>query len=217
MSARTSTKVGEVVPWALVLLGLPLLIWATGGHPRRTVLKESLSVLTLLSFCLMSGQFVLARGHARVFEALRFGGVMRIHKIVGYTFVGVLLVHPFLIVLPRFFESGVDPVAAFLTMITTFDSRGVVLGITAWSLLLVLGITSLVRHRLPLKPRTWRILHGALSTLFVAAATWHAIDLGRYADVAMSVTLIVFAAFGAVPLLVRYVRGLSGGREQTHD
>jgi hypothetical protein len=75
---------------------------------------------------------------------------MNYHKIIGYTFAIALLVHPVLLVVPRFLEAGVGPGEAFITILTTFTSQGVVVGIIAWCLLLVLAITSFIRRKLPM-------------------------------------------------------------------
>ncbi len=206
-----------LISTALGLLGLPLLLWATGDVPRRTLLKEFLAVLTVLSFCLMLGQFYLARGNDGAINGLGLSAAMRYHKAIGYGFIGVLLVHPFFVVAPRLLESGIGPLDAFVTMVTAFDSVGIVAGLTAWGLLVVLLITSLVRKRLPLTYRAWRILHGILSVLFVTAAIWHAIDLGRHTDLAMSIYLVT-VAFGGVTLLVRgYTAGAANTRRESHE
>lgn len=213
---RAHDRLDFLAPATMILIGLPLLIWAMGDFPRRTLLKDSLSLLTLLAFGLMLGQFYLARSYAGAMRSLGAGSILKIHKFVGYTFVGILLVHPFFIVLPRFFESGVDPLAALVTLVTTFDSPGVVLGLAAWCLMVILGVTSLFRDRLPLKYRTWRILHGVLSVVFIALATWHAIDLGRHTDTFMSAWMILLAAGGVVLLLKRYLGKTPVRREHSH-
>lgn len=211
---NSHAKRNYLVPEVLALVGLPLLFWALGNFPRRTVLKEVLSLLFILAFSQMLGQFYLSRGGKSLFNGLEFGPAIKIHKVIGYTFVTVLLVHPFLIVVPRYFESGVAPLEAFVTIITTFDSRGIVLGIIAWSVLLILGITSLIRSKLPMSYRTWRLVHGILSALFISLATWHAIDLGRHTDRAMSIYIVILAA-GGVLLLTRSI--INGYKLKTGD
>lgn len=195
-----------------IFIGLPILLWATGDFPRRTYLKESLSILFILSFCLMLGQFFLARSNRSGVSGIKMSMVLKIHKAIGYIFVSVLLIHPFLIVVPRYFEGGIEPMEAFTTLITTIDSLGVVLGMVAWSLMLILGITSIMRKSLPMTYGTWRIFHGILSIVFIAVATWHAVDLGRHTDFTMSVFLITLAASGVVLLLRTYVLKPSAGR-----
>jgi predicted ferric reductase len=106
-----------------------------------------------------------------------------------------MLLHPLFLVVPRFFESGVTPGAAFITIVTTVHT-GTVLGMLAWILLLTLGITVLMRNRLPTTYRTWRRWHGILAVVFIAAAAWHAIDLGRHSNLAMSALIILLTLAG---------------------
>ncbi len=197
-------KRNYLVPAGLIFIGLPLFFWAQGDFPRRTVLRESLSILFILAFCLMLGQFFLARSNRHVRKSLQMKTALRFHKAIGYIFVVVLLVHPFFIVLPRYFEAGVAPMEAFITILTTFDSPGVVLGLSAWCLVLVLGITALFRNILPMKYKTWRVFHGTIAIFFIGFSTWHAVNLGRHTNLAMSIYMIVLAIGGILLLLKTY-------------
>ncbi len=185
----------------LAFTGIPLLFWAMGNFPERSVLKESLSVITVLAFCQMVGQFFWTRANRSAVAELKMNKVVKYHKIMGYTLVIFLLFHPLCLVVPRFFESGVSPVDAFITIITTMN-QGVVLGIIAWCLMLVLGITSFARDKLPMKYKTWRVFHGILALLFIAVAAWHAIDLGRHFNLSMSI-LISLLTTGEILLLLK--------------
>ena len=187
----------------LVFTGIPLLIWAMGNFPERSVLKELLSIITILAFCQMMGQFFWARANRSVVAELKMRKVTKYHKIIGYTFVIILFFHPLYLVIPRFFESGVSPVDAFITIITTLN-QGVVLGIIAWCLMLALGITSLVRKKLPMKYKTWRVFHGILAMLFISTAAWHVIDLGRHSSLVMSILITMLTAVGVLLLLKTY-------------
>ncbi len=188
----------------VVFTGMPLLIWAMGNFPERTLFKESLSVITILAFCQMMGQFFWARTNRRAVKDLKMSNVIKYHKIIGYTFAFVLLFHPVLLVVPRFFESGVAPFDAFITIITTFTSQGVVLGIIAWCLMLTLTITSLARKKLPMKYTTWRVFHGILAILFSSIAAWHVIDLGRHSSIAMSIFITLLTTGGVLLTGKRY-------------
>ena len=188
----------------LAFTGMPLLIWTMGNFPERSLLKESLSVITILAFCQMMGQFFWTRTNRAAAANLKMSKVIKYHKIIGYTFVIVLLVHPVLLVAPRFFESGIAPVDAFITIITTFTNQGVVLGIIAWFLMLALGITSLVRKKLPMKYKIWRVFHGILAMLFIFIAAWHVIDLGRHSSFVMSILISMLTAGGIMMLLKTY-------------
>lgn len=188
----------------LVFIGLPILFWALGNAPQRSALKETISIITLISFSMMLAQFYLARSNRDILKGHKISKVVKWHKVIGYVFVGILLVHPFLIVLPRYFESGVDPIDAFTTLITTFDSLGVVLGMIAWVLMLLIGLTSMFRNQLPFSYKTWRVFHGILSVAFITLATWHALNLGRHTDNAMSIFMLVMAGGGILLLLKTY-------------
>ena len=185
----------------LVFAGLPLLVLALGGFPERSLLKESLSVATILGFFLMIGMFFWSRVNALAIGELKMRRTITVHKAIGYTCAAVILLHPVFLVVPRFFESGVTPGAAFITILTTFHT-GIVLGMLAWILLLTLGITALMRNRLPMTYNTWRRWHGILAVVFIAAAAWHAIDLGRHSSLAMS-GLIILLTLAGVRLLLK--------------
>lgn len=189
----------------LLFVGLPLLFWALGDVPRRTVLKESISILTLLAFSIMLAQVYLSRTNRKMLKGHKMSGVLKLHKVIGYIFVSILLLHPFLIVVPRYFEAGVDPIEAFFTLLNNYDTTGVLLGIIAWSLMLVLGLTSLFRRRIGMSYKTWRVYHGILSILFIGLASWHAIDLGRHTNAAMSTFIIILAGGGMILLLNTYL------------
>ncbi len=192
----------------LAFTGMPLLIWSLGDFPEHSLLKTLLAVMTILAFFQMIGQFFWTHTNRYAVKNLKVNKLIKYHKIIGYTFVIALLLHPVLIVVPRFFESGVAPVDAFITIITTFN-QGVVLGIIAWCLILTLGITSIARKKLPMKYKTWRVFHGVLAILFVSIAAWHVIDLGRHSSLAMSILIGMLTAGGVFFLLRTYTLKIS--------
>jgi DMSO/TMAO reductase YedYZ heme-binding membrane subunit len=85
-----------------------------------------------------------------------------------------------LIVLPRFFEAGVDPIYALWLMITDFKSLGIIFGLIAWCVMLALLLTSFYKDKLNMTYTKWRLLHIILSAVFLSSALWHVIDLGRH-------------------------------------
>ncbi|MGD9899477.1 MAG: ferric reductase-like transmembrane domain-containing protein [Calditrichaceae bacterium] len=198
------TKKDWLVPVTGFFVGFPLMLYILGDFARKTVLKESLSVLFILAFPMMLGLFFLTRSNGKAVKLFRMSRIVKYHKFIGYTAVAVFLVHPFLLVVSRFFEAGVAPLEAFVTIITTFDSLGVILGIVAWSLMLTLGILSFFRDRLSLSYTNWRYIHGVLAMIFVAIATWHMIDLGRHTNLAMSIYIITLAMGSEILVLKTY-------------
>lgn len=202
---KTTVQTYNRLATLLVFIALPLLIWAMSDIPRRTFLKEAISLLTILSFSMMLLQFFLSRANGKILAAHRKAKVVKLHKIMGYLFVSILMLHPFLIVFPRYFEAGIEPGEAFTTMLTTWDSRGIVLGLIAWFLMFALGLSSLFRKRLGMKYTTWRVFHGILSILFITLATWHALELGRHTDLPMSVYMVALGSLGVFQLLRIYL------------
>ena len=202
MRANTNKK----ILWQsiAVFTGIPLLLWAMGTLPERSLLKESLSIITILAFCQMIGQLFWTRSNRSAVTQLTMNNVIKYHKIIGYTFFLILLFHPFYLVVPRLFESGVAPVDAFVTIISTLN-QGVVLGIIAWCLMLALGVTSFVRKKLPMKYRTWRAFHGMLAIFFILLAVCHVIDLGRHSTLAMSIFISMLTGGGVLLLLKTYI------------
>ncbi len=178
------------------LIGMPLMIWAAGNYPQRTLLKESLSVVTILAFSLMIGLLYLTRTNRFAVQKATIRKVISLHKIVGYVAVPVLLVHPFLLVLPRFFEAGIAPGEAFRIMVTTISSPGIVFGLAAWCLLLILGATSLLRKMLPLQYQTWRTMHCMVAFACISSAVFHVLDLGRHANLLMTLFILLLFAGG---------------------
>lgn len=173
----------------LLATGLPLVVIFFGGFQPRTLLKDSLSLLTTLSFCLLIGQFFWCRMNMKLFDSSQAGSLIKFHNVVGYTAVLILLTHPFFLVLPRFFEKGMGPWQAFVTIVTT-SSSGIVLGLISWGIMAVLGLTSFFRKKLPIHYITWRRLHGLVASVFLITTTWHVVDLGRHCNFGASVLFI---------------------------
>lgn len=193
----------------LIFIALPALLFALGSAPARSLLKDSLSLLTILAFSFMLQQLFLTRNFKGIQAYYKLSQLSNIHKYIGYFVVTVFLFHPVLLVVPRFFEAGVKPLDALITLLTTFQSLGVVLGLIAWGLMLLLGMTAIFRYKLVqklgIKYKAWRLFHGALSVLFISIASWHAIELGRHVDTLMASFIMVFAVSGAVLLVKQYV------------
>ena len=179
-------------------VAIPLLLLAMQYYPERAVLKEFLSGLTIVAFCLASGQFFWTQGNrylARSEKGKKFG---ILHNSIGYMCIVILLLHPFVIVFPRYYEHGLDPGGAFVIMVTTLTSTGVVLGLISWLLLLTLGLTTFFRKNFLIRYVTWQRLHGILALSFLITASWHAIDLGRHTGIGMSMLLVLFGCCGMI-------------------
>lgn len=201
---KTKSMSGYLLPGIVLYLLFPIVYMLLGDFPSRTFLKETLSILTIAAFFLMQAQFYFARSNKPILKGHKMAKVIKIHKAIGYIFIPVLMLHPFFIVLPRFFESGVDPIEAFITLLTTWNSNGIIMGLIAWVLMVILGITSMFRNKIEMKYTSWRYFHGLLSIVFIILATWHAVDLGKHTDTVMSTYMILLGVFGIILLMKIY-------------
>lgn len=188
-----------------IFIALPLCIYFLGNFPRRTPLKETISLLTILAFFIMLLQFYLSRANRNLLQVHKVGRIIKWHKVLGYVFVSVLLIHPILIVVPRFFEAGISPTDAFIELLSNFNQTGLLLGLIAWILIFVIGLTSLFRNKLPFTYKTWRIIHGVLSVVFILIASFHVVNMGRHINKPMAWIIGALSILGVVLLLRKYI------------
>lgn len=186
---------------AIAFIGTPILLYILGDFPNRNLLLEALSITTILGFTLLMSQFFLSRKNGKLVKDIRMVNVLKIHKLIGYLFISILLLHPFFIIVPKFFDNGVTPTNAFLELISNFSSLGIILGLIAYTCVLVLLVSSYFRFKLHLKYRVWRNTHGYLALVFAIAATWHVINIGRHSNNSFSVYYVLIVATGVYYLL----------------
>lgn len=188
----------------IIFIVVPLFLYFSGNFPERTTLMETISVVTILAFSLVLSQFFTSRLNFKLVKQIRMVNVLAIHKFIGYVFISIILLHPFFIIIPKFFDDGVTPSDAFIRLITTFSSTGVILGLIAYASMLILMVTAFFRFKLHLQYRTWRKLHGYLTLLFVITATWHVIDMGRHSDTSFTLFYIGVVAVGIYYMIRTY-------------
>jgi len=186
-------------------IGVPILLFVLGDFPSRNILSETISLITILGFSMLISQFFFTRINKRLVKKIRMVHVLRIHKFIGYAFISILLLHPFFIIVPKFFDNAVTPVEAFFKLITTFDNLGIVLGLIAYAAMLILLVTAFFRFKLHIKYKTWRNLHGYLTLLFVVTATWHVITLGRHSNMSFSIYYVMAVASGIFYMIRLYL------------
>ncbi len=201
---KDNNKKQYLVPGFILYLAIPLLYMIFGDFESRTILKQIISLFTVAAFFLFLGQFYLSRANIVNIKGHKFSTVIKFHKAIGYFAILVIILHPFLIVFPRYFEASLDIKDAMILMISDFGSKGIILGIIAIILMILLGILSIFRKRISVKYTTWRYSHGILSLIFVLLATWHAVDLGRHMDALLSTYTIIMSSISIVFLIRLY-------------
>jgi len=170
--------------------------------PTRFVFQHVVLLLSLGAFGLVLGQFWLSRLLPRDAAGMPTAGVIRFHKIIGYTIGTFLLLHPGLMIARRFWVEESNPVDNLLLML---QSPALLPAIIAWGFLVLIVLLALPPIRRSLRGRTWRMLHGLLSLAFVGLATWHVVAVGRHSNSAMSAFWLALAAGSMGVLLLSYL------------
>lgn len=183
---------------------LPMVFFIFTQIPQRSILKDTISIITILAFFVVLLQFFLSNLNIGLKSIFQSSKIIKIHKILGYTAIPILLFHPFLIVVPRFFEVGPRPLDSFIKMITTFDSLAIILGIIGWCLILLLGLTSILKDKLKMSYKAWKIFHGSLALVFIIFASWHSIETGRHMNLSMSILVILISLAASILLFKSY-------------
>lgn len=189
----------------ITFIAVPLFLYFSGNYPKRTTLMETLSILTILAFSLLLSQFFTSRLNYKLMKQIRMVNVLTIHKFIGYFFISVMMLHPFFIIIPKFFDDAVTPSDAFIRLITTFSTTGVILGLIAYAIMLILMVTAFFRFKMHLHYRTWRRLHAYLTLLFVFTASWHVIDMGRHSNSSFTLFYLLVVVVGIYYVLRKYL------------
>ena len=147
---KTKRNILRLLVLVVLFIIVPIVLYYLGDFPKRNFLMETLSITTIIGFTLFLSQFFSTRINQKLVKDIRMVNVLKIHKIIGYTFITILLFHPIFIIVPKFLDNTVAPVDAFLKLITTFSSLGVILGLIAYVCMIVLLITSFFRFKLHL-------------------------------------------------------------------
>lgn len=175
----------------VVFFIMPLLIYFMGDFPRRALYKDALSGMTLLTFFGFVLQFYLSRAHHNSLKVFKMSSIIHWHKILGYIFTGILFFHPVFIIIYHGFEPGLTFSEAFTLVLQNISTKGLLLGLIAWILMMLLGLMAFFRTRLFRNYKTWRLWHGIVSLLFITLAALHVMDLGRHLNLYMIVLIAV--------------------------
>lgn len=202
---KTKSYIIKFSALIIIFIAVPLFLYFSGNFPSRSTLMETLSIVTILAFSLLLSQFFTSRLNYKLMKQIRMVNVLVIHKFIGYVFISVILLHPFFIIIPKFFDNGVTPTDAFVRLITTYNTTGIIFGLIAYGIMLILMITAFFRFKMHLHYRTWRSLHGYLTLLFVIAATWHVIDMGRHSNSSFTLYYLLVVAVGIYYVLRKYL------------
>lgn len=102
---------------------------------------------------------------------------MRIHRRAGEIIALFFFLHPFLIVLPRFWLA---PQLALDDLWLTLSQSEAATGTYAWTLMGVFVLVAMYKDKLKLSYEAWRISHAIALMAVAILATIHAVTVGRH-------------------------------------
>lgn len=157
-----------LLPWGLSFIeGLAVRGWY----------QELVGLLSIVGLSMMLLQFAL---NARVDAVAGRTGVdntMRVHTRFGEYLGYLILLHPFLIVLPRFIAA---PSFALGDVWDLFTQPETSTGLYAWSLMLIWVLMAVFKEKTGLSYEAWRYTHSAGFVAIIILATHHAVTIGRH-------------------------------------
>ncbi|VGO20323.1 hypothetical protein SCARR_02385 [Pontiella sulfatireligans] len=198
------------MPLFLLFFALvPVLLAIAQDVPTQSTLQLTVALASVGTFGLMLGLFWLSRLMPDNTVKMKYSSSMRWHKYIGYVAGLFFLVHPFLMIVRRFWVQESLPMDNLVLMV---KSPLMLTGIMAWFLMIVLVVLAFFRKKFPAK--VFRYVHGALSISFVGFATLHVLKVGRHSNQAMSAFWIALAGVAVVSLLVSYIKPLLKRNEE---
>jgi predicted ferric reductase len=161
----------------LCLMILPFLATYALDMQEKTFYAAMISTVNTLAMMMFYIQFPLG---SRLKQIPLFANIdwnMSHHKKVGQWIGLAFLLHPVLILAPRFFLSYGDGMTSVISVIT---SSQMLTGIIAWVLMIVWVLMSIFKDHLPMKYETWRFLHMAGFVAIAVLATLHVTTVGQH-------------------------------------
>jgi predicted ferric reductase len=157
-----------LLPWGLSYIeGLEVRGWY----------EELVTLLSILGLSMMIFQFFLTARVDAVASQAGVDNTMRLHTKMGEYLGYLILLHPFLIVAPRFF---VAPSFALSDTWGLFTQPETATGMYAWCLMLVWVLMAVFKEKTGLSYEAWRYTHSAGFVAIIILATHHAITIGRH-------------------------------------
>jgi predicted ferric reductase len=161
----------------LCLIALPFLATYALDMQDKTFYAAFLSMFNTLAMMVFFIEFPLA---GRLKSIPLFSNInwnMTLHKKIGQWLGIIFLLHPILILGPRFMVSFDDGI---YSLMTTIKAPQMLTGIIAWVVLIVWVLVAVFKKRLNMRYEVWRFLH-MLGFVFIAImATLHITTVGSH-------------------------------------
>ncbi len=161
----------------LCIMVLPFAATHVLDMQDKTTYAAFLSTVNTLAIMAFYIQFPLVGRLKRVPPFSNINWTMSLHKKMGLALGIVFLLHPVLILAPRFlysFDDGMN------SLMTTIEAPQMLSGHVAWVVLIVWVSLAAFRHRLNMSYEVWRFTHMLGFVLIAILATLHITTVGSH-------------------------------------
>jgi len=141
----------------ILCIGAPLSAAVAGETRSRGFYREVSADMAVAGLAMLFMQFALSGRFKFVSGNIGIDSLMRFHQMAARVVLGLLIMHPFLLVTPALW---VHPLVAAKMLSMMFTSHVLWSGTTAWLLLVLLVPIAIYRDRLPISYEVWRLSHG---------------------------------------------------------
>ncbi|WP_372881215.1 ferric reductase-like transmembrane domain-containing protein [Psychromonas sp.] len=185
----------------LILLFIPFCAAQMLDMDSKTVYATILTVVNMLAMMAFFIQFPLA---SRLKQLSLFSNIdwsIARHKKIGKWLGIVFLVHPVLILAPRFLVSFADGMTSLIDVIT---APQMLTGIIAWVAMILWVMLSIYKDKLPISYETWRLGHLLGFVAIAVFATLHVTSVGSHGQFQSNFNLLWWALCSFSLAMVAY-------------
>ena len=161
----------------LILLSIPFCASQMLDMDGKTVYAMILTIINMLAMMAFFIQFPLASRLKQLSLFLNIDWSISRHKKIGKWLGIIFLLHPILIIAPRFLMSTGDGITSLIEIIA---APQMLTGLIAWVLLIVWVLLSIYKEKLPIRYETWRLTHLLGFIAIAIFATLHITTVGSH-------------------------------------
>lgn len=183
----------------LCLMSLPFLATFSLNMAQQGIYATTLMVINMLAMMAFYLQFPLASRLKQITLFTNIDWNISRHKQVGQWLGIIFLLHPILILAPRFSLSFADGMHSLISVVT---APAMLTGIIAWVGLLIWILTAICKDSLQMRYETWRFTHMLGFVAIAILATLHVTTIGSHGQFQASFKLIWWVLCGLSVVMV---------------
>ncbi|WED24696.1 ferredoxin reductase family protein [Vibrio sp. JC009] len=192
---------GKLLAGYAVLLSLPFVAAQMLNMDNKGLYVTVLSIINLVAMMAFFVQFPLG---SRVKQIPLFANIdwsMSKHKTIGQWIGGFFLLHPVLLLAPKFIQSYDDGIRSLVEVIT---APQMLTGVIAWVAMIVWTLMAIFKNRLKMSYETWRLTHMLGFVVIAVLATLHITSVGSHGQFDTEFNTLWWVLCSASVLIVAY-------------